>query len=278
MVLAAATDPVCCAPRMIDPSLVASQKDQARPPAQPQNEVVALSLAAPSEGDASDPGAALPESPTAPAAAQTPSDTFTPEMDRFRALAAQGSGPTESVYVCQILPAEGAGPATSLTILGGAPPAAASSPRLRAARHILTIDLLDAPELASRFPGARAASLFAPRDTDFDDDAPQAFYWRPWTEAQVAPDLAALGSRPRTLVVHKCDVPTSTFSHDGDAALRAALTSFPGYLLGGPITLKKETASKGPSFVAQLTEAFDLPLGAAGQLYSYTDHSKWDSR
>jgi hypothetical protein len=183
----------------------------------------------------------------------------------------------ESVYVCQIVPA-GAGPATSLTFLGDTPPAVASSPRLRAARHVLTIDLQDAPALASRFPGARAVSLFVPRDLDLDENPPQAFFWRGWTEAQMAPEIASLADRPRTLVVHSCSVAASTFGADGDSEVRSALIAFAGYLLGGPIALHKETAGRGPTFMAQLTEDFDLPLGDTGQLYSYTDQAKWDCR
>jgi hypothetical protein len=94
----------------------------------------------------------------------------------------------------------------------------------------------------------------------------------------MAPEIASLADRPRTLVVHSCSVAASTFGADGDSEVRSALIAFAGYLLGGPIALHKETAGRGPTFMAQLTEDFDLPLGDTGQLYSYTDQAKWDCR
>ncbi len=203
-------------------------------------------------------------------------DAFTPRLERFRALAAGGPEPREVVYVCQIVPAEQASPATSLTLFGGPAPVAARA-RPRSSRHVLTVDLRDAPELGSRFPGARAVSLFMPREPDLDsEDEEDAYFWRGFTEAEVAAALAGLAKRKRTLVVHRCSVPSSMFEDDGDEALRGALVHFPGYLLGGPITIQEDTASKDPTFMAQLGEDFDLPLGDAGLLYSYTDHATWD--
>jgi hypothetical protein len=119
-------------------------------------------------------------------------------------------------------------------------------------------------------------SFFAPRDPDFDDESHDDFFWRPWTEEQVAPALAELRKRRRTLVVHRVLVPTSTFSDDGDADLRQALVALPGYLFGGPLTIQPDTAGNDPTFMAQLSEDLGMEVGDAGLLYSYTDHAEWD--
>jgi hypothetical protein len=219
-----------------------------------------------------------------------PPDTFTPALERLRVLAANGPEPREAVYVCQLVPARLADPAPSLTLFGGPPPVAPKSRPGPELRHVLTIDLRDVPELLARFPGARAASLFTPRDAGQSakvgrvarvtrvarEDAAShaASFWRAFSESEVEPGSL---SRPRTLIVHRCLVPETTFGAQGDQALRAALASFPGYLLGGPIPLQEGSARRSPTFVAQLSDDFDLPLGDHGRLYSYADHATWDS-
>lgn len=205
-----------------------------------------------------------------------PPDLFTPRLERLRARAALGPEPREPVYVCLIVPAEHAGPATSLTCFGGQPPVAAALRPKRSSRHVLTVDARDAPEIGARFPGARAVSFFAPRDPDFDEESHDDFFWRPWTEEQVAPALAELRKRRSTLVVHRVLVPTSTFTDEGDADLRQALAWFPGYLFGGPLTIQEDTAGNDPTFMAQLGEDLGFEVGDAGLLYSYTDHAEWD--
>lgn len=202
-----------------------------------------------------------------------PPDTFTPVIERLRALAARGPDPREPIYVLQFLPEQGAGRATSWTLLGGPAPV----PQRGRSRHLLTVDLRDAPELGSRFPGARAASFHGPRDPDPDADPPESYFWRAHGEAELAPALAALGKRPRRLILHRCEVPVATFGPDPDPDLVAALVRLPGYLLGGPLTIQQDTAHRGPEFVAQLgDDELDLPLGDEGQLYSYVDHATWD--
>ncbi|MDX2086238.1 MAG: hypothetical protein SFX73_00255 [Kofleriaceae bacterium] len=218
-------------------------------------------------------------------------DAILPTVDRLRARAAAAPGPYEPVYALQIVDDEIADRATTLT---GFQPPVTKKPK-RGVEHVLTIDLEDAPELAARVPDARAVSLFVPTsgliDNDEEDegsgaeagdptDAFEGSFWRAWSPTDVAAALRK--ARKRTLVLHRVLVPSALFaptrlSTPELAAVRDALNEFPGWLLGGPLTLQEDTeATKDEAFMAQLTEDFGLNVGDAGFLYSYVEGGVWD--
>lgn len=205
------------------------------------------------------------------------------EVEWLRKLGAAAQGPHETVYVLELVKEEDALPCSTFTAFGGPPPAPLRRGS-KSMRHLLTIDLEDAPELASRFPGARAASLFVPREPNFDDDLFLAYepsFWHDFTDEDLAGRAPSTG-RPETLRVHAVSLPAALFEDARGAAEHAAilraLSAFPGYLLGGPFTIQADTGAKRtPDFVAQLGESFDLMLGDCGFLYSYVKGALWDS-
>ncbi|MDX2088158.1 MAG: hypothetical protein SFX73_09915 [Kofleriaceae bacterium] len=219
---------------------------------------------------------------------RSPEAIILPALERLRERAAAAPGPHEPVYMMQIVDDEIAARATTLTSLGGHPPVAPAR-RPRGLVHVLTVDFEDAPEVASRFPGAVAASLFVPRSArsqDESDDELDIFSlyedscWRAWSEADVA--AARKKKRSRTLVLHRVLLPSAMFAETRFprpelASVREALSAFEGWLLGGPLVIQEDTrATRSDDFMGQLTEAFDLNLGDAGNLYSYIEGALWD--
>lgn len=133
--------------------------------------------------------------------------------------------------------------------------------------HILTLDLEEIPELARRFPGARAVSLRAPFPEVGDS----------WEKARLVP-VPPTGTAPAdgtAISIVPLDVPSAIFDHAlarEDARLkeiRGLVFNRPGYVLGEPMFIQDDDGD-GPGFVMQLGDRIgDLNLGDSGSLYVF---------
>lgn len=146
-----------------------------------------------------------------------------------------------------------------------------SAPR-RDEVHVLTVDLEEIPELAERFHGARAVTLFAPLSDD-----PES-----WSEARLlaVPPTAAAPVSGHPITVIPIDVPAAIFADldDGDASdeddplarIRSLVMNCPGHVLGAPIYLQEPFDSTDDRFVMQIGSATaDINLGDSGALYVF---------
>ncbi len=187
-----------------------------------------------------------------------------PAMKLLEACASSAEGETRQIYAFE---------------LGGEPPPAGSLTRLGTAprrgdkqRHLFTIDLHDAPQLAALYPGARAVALFVPRQPG---DALSAYAS---TRLDALDDAAAnalpLADKAHTFRVVPVRVPDAAFD-DVDSTLRQLLVNLPGYALGEPITIQEEP-DLGGDFILQLDDSFGINLGDAGRLYVYGDGATAD--
>ncbi len=135
--------------------------------------------------------------------------------------------------------------------------------------NVITLDLEEIPELASRFPNARALELVG-TDLEGGED---------WECAQLRPlgaDAAAPAGGNRISVV-PVDVPSAIFDYDecqNDPVLgelRRLVFNRPGYVLGEPMFIQEDYGGEG--FVMQLSEDIgDINLGDSGSLYVF-EHS-----
>ncbi len=144
-----------------------------------------------------------------------------------------------------------------------------SDPVADDSEHILTIDLEETPELAPRYPGARAISLFAPSPSTGDG----------WDRARLrpVPPTASAPTNGTPITIVALDVPRAIF--DTKAAtddpklkeIRGLVFNRPGYALGEPMFIQDDEEA-GASFVMQLAERIgDLNLGDSGSLYVFDD-------
>jgi hypothetical protein len=133
--------------------------------------------------------------------------------------------------------------------------------------HILTIDLEEVPELRTRFPDARAISLFAPSPEHGDA----------WDRARLRPvPLTCSAPADGTPIsVIGLEVPSALFDSKKTSddpplkELRGLVFNRPGYLLGEPMFIQDDEGS-GAGFVMQLSERIgDLNLGDSGSLYVF---------
>lgn len=133
--------------------------------------------------------------------------------------------------------------------------------------HILTIDLEEVPELAERFPNARAIALFAASPEHGDA----------WDRARLlrVPASATAPTDGTPISVIGLEVPSAIFDHgqtSQDPALkelRGLVFNRPGYVLGEPMFIQDDEGS-GVGFVMQLSERIgDLNLGDSGSLYVF---------
>jgi hypothetical protein len=144
----------------------------------------------------------------------------------------------------------------------GAGPAGFDPGLAEGEEHVLTLDLEEVPELAGRFPGARALALFAP-DPDLGEG---------WEHARLVP-VPAHASPPSDgtpITVTMLEVPSSIFDPDGLEqkpelrALRGLVSSRPGYLFGEPIYVRDDEDDRvsDRQFLMQLSEQIgELELG-----------------
>ena len=187
-----------------------------------------------------------------------------PAMKLLEACASSAEGETTQIYAFEL---GGEPPPTrSLTRLGTAPG------RGEKQRHLFTIDLHDAPQLAALYPGARALALFVPRQPG---DALSAYA----STRLDALDDAAANALPSadnacTFRVVPVRVPDAAFD-DVDSTLRQLLVNLPGYALGEAITIQEEP-DLGGDFILQLDDSFGINLGDVGRLYVYSDGAAAD--
>mgnify|MGYP000927236246 FL=1 len=151
----------------------------------------------------------------------------------------------------------------------GAGPAGFDPGLAEGEEHVLTLDLEEVPELAGRFPGARAVALFAP-DPDLGEG---------WERARLVPvpPNATPASDGTPITVTMLEVPSSIFEPDGLErqpelrALRGLVSSRPGYLFGEPIYVRDDEDEQvsDRQLLMQLSEQIgDLDLGE-GALYLF---------
>jgi hypothetical protein len=150
-------------------------------------------------------------------------------------------------------------------------------PRARGRKlmHALTVDLNDAPELASRYPGARTVSIWI-KGWSEHDDMPQAIITR--TEAQIA--AHPITEDAAELELLRLEVPAAAFGREPTERAQYArrlLYQRPGHLLGGPIWLQDGPWGVDPKFVAQFDEriAVGANFGDMGIGYSFEDRALW---
>jgi antitoxin component YwqK of YwqJK toxin-antitoxin module len=144
--------------------------------------------------------------------------------------------------------------------------------------HVVTLDLASLPALASRFPGARALSLFMAEPRRNGAYVPG----NDWTalvrsdEAQLAGEAAApsgLELLPEAgYEVVPTSVPSKVWARSSE--LRSQLHQV-GARVGGRPTWVQDPAHRG-ALVMQLDESFaPLNLGDAGVLYVFEDTAFW---
>ncbi|MFO0687004.1 MAG: WGR domain-containing protein [Sandaracinus sp.] len=144
------------------------------------------------------------------------------------------------------------------------------------AAHALTLDLVELPELAERFPGARLFSVYAPSPSsgEWDDG---------WIVTSPAlPDAPAAGEpHASRLELTPIDVPAALFApaplpdDDRDAAreLRELLLAQHGWVLGKPSWVQ-DPVGPDDGFVMQFGRDLGRDFGTAdnGEVYVFDDH------
>lgn len=165
-----------------------------------------------------------------------------------------------------------------LSRVGGAPPGAApyaegedgAEPMV----HLLTLDLAKLPELAARFPRARALSLFLPDPWNAErHEGGTVVAYEP-AQLREAPDDGA-----RALETTPLDVPVGVFAPEAQGPLRdlqRALAGCGGYAGGGALMLHEGAGGVEPRFLFQFDESLcDLNLGDSGVLYVWWNDVQW---
>ena len=197
---------------------------------------------------------------------------------QMRELAAQLSGPRVRVY--QMRRCE---PAVGGSRVGGrAPGLKAEVPTHGGAplHHVLTLELADVPELATRYPGAAGLALFVLDGWDSDPDT-TARPFKLLPVAQMEPHDAT-GSECG-IQFEALDVPVSIFDDPsglkGPAGmLRDLLYRGGGHIMGGPLWMHDGPYGANENFILQLNDELiqeSINLGDAGDLYVFADHAEW---
>ena len=219
------------------------------------------------------------------AAVAAPKDRVEQLVDQAARIVAERRCATERIYVLRRR--EDAPGPESVARIGGLPlgvgaerwPLRDGEPMT----HLFTLDLAQMPELARRYPGKRAFSLFM----SSPDDNEAYTLGNGWTATILstdddvirgeldAPEGADVRS-PLAFDVVPLDVPANVWAdHDGD--LYKSIYRASARVLGPPIWLQgDEDEWDGGRPVMQLDEGFvDVNLGDMGILYVFDDGAFW---
>jgi hypothetical protein len=200
------------------------------------------------------------------------------KMEEFARLLSEASGPTVRVYTLErddTQPEE-----STIARIGGSPIGVAERavPQFddEAMTHIFTLDLADFPEIASRFDGARALSLYLP-DPGYAEHH-HSGELVPVQEANLQDSPGDIEGAA-SIAIQAYDVPMAAFDAEVDGDLkrvREILYSQSAYALGGPLWLQDGEPGADPDFLLQFDESFaDINLGDAGIMYLFDGDIDW---
>jgi hypothetical protein len=196
------------------------------------------------------------------------------KMEEFARLVGESSGPTERIYILENDDAQPS--AKTVARIGGTPLGIDAAPEFngKPMTHIFTLDLAELPELADRFDGARALSLYLP-----DPDSAKHHNAGRLIAVQESDLEKSEGSvdDASSIVVKAFDVPSEIFREnvEGDQArIRGILYSRSAFVLGRPLWM--QGGEPDATFVMQFDESFaHINLGDMGIMYLFENYIDW---